>query len=90
MISQVLFSFDLVKMVANISKVNPLIPVASTSPVIEAVRLLTEHHAHRVVIVEPTPDGSNRFAGILSQSLVCAYVASKLGYVCSFYDIFIG
>ncbi|KAJ3073601.1 cell separation during budding, partial [Quaeritorhiza haematococci] len=75
-----------VKFISNLSRQNPLVAVHITSPVLDAVQQFVSHKRHnggslhRVVVVEPTDDGkSNKFVGVLSQSTVAAFIASKVG-----------
>lgn len=67
-----------IRLVANLSHMNPLIPAKATDPVSHAVELMVEHKMHRVVILEEK-DSAAHFSGILSQSTVAALVATRIG-----------
>lgn len=67
-----------IRLVANLSHMNPLIPAKATDPVSHAVELMVEHKMHRVVILEEK-DSAAHFSGILSQSTVAALIATKIG-----------
>ncbi|KAJ3210341.1 cell separation during budding [Clydaea vesicula] len=66
-----------IKFISNLSKNNPLIAVSYTSPVVHAIEEFKKSHIHRLVVVERTQDVSNKFIGVLSQSTVSAFIASK-------------
>ncbi|KAJ3219651.1 cell separation during budding [Clydaea vesicula] len=68
-----------VKMITNLSKENPLVAVQTTSPLTDAINEFKRTKIHRLVVVEPTSEGSNRFIGVLSQSTIAAFIASKFG-----------
>ncbi|KAJ1336192.1 hypothetical protein BSLG_007509 [Batrachochytrium salamandrivorans] len=68
-----------VKLLANMSHHNPLVVVDASAPVLTAVEEFVRAKVHRVVILEKTSEGKPNFLGVLSQSSVAAYVASKFG-----------
>ncbi|KAI9205642.1 uncharacterized protein BJ171DRAFT_63936 [Polychytrium aggregatum] len=68
-----------VKLVSNLSHRNPLVSVQASAPLIDAVEEFVRARAHRVIVLEPTEDGGQRFIGVLSQSSISAYLASQFG-----------
>lgn len=62
----------------NLSKLNPMISLKSNESLYAAVSLLVKHKVHRVIVIEEN-DHSNRFIGVLSQSIVAAYVSAHYG-----------
>lgn len=68
-----------VKAIANLSGLNPLVSVNSSSPISEAIQQLCKSGVHRVIVIHHGSTGSNDFVGVLSQSTICAFIASRLG-----------
>ncbi|KAJ3186885.1 cell separation during budding [Gaertneriomyces sp. JEL0708] len=67
-----------IKLVSNLSHLNPLVPVRTDTPVRDAIEEFVKHKVHRAVVLQPE-NNTAHFAGILSQSTIAAYVASKVG-----------
>jgi signal-transduction protein with cAMP-binding, CBS, and nucleotidyltransferase domain len=67
------------KFVCNLSKQNPLVSIQSTAPLYEAVLSLINNKVHRLVVIQPTQQNSNKFLGVLSLSTIAAYLVSTLG-----------
>ncbi len=70
-----------VKYISNMSKQNPLIAIPSDAKIIEAIRELVKNRVHRAVVIQPAADGTNSFVGILSQSTIAAFIASRFGRI---------
>ncbi|KAJ3153756.1 cell separation during budding [Geranomyces michiganensis] len=67
-----------IKLISNLSHLNPLVSVQASSSVKEAVEDFVHKRAHRLIVLEPDAEAS-QFAGILSQSTIAALVASRVG-----------
>lgn len=70
-----------VRFVSNLSKQNPLITVQTESKIIDAIKEIVRNKVHRVVVIQSVADGSNSFVGILSQSTIAAFIASRFGKI---------
>ncbi|KAJ3046856.1 cell separation during budding [Rhizophlyctis rosea] len=69
-----------IKLVANLSKLNPLAHLYSTEPVLTAVKTFARDKVHRLVVLrQEGAAGGDTFVGIISQSTVAALIASRLG-----------
>ncbi|KAJ3283106.1 cell separation during budding [Borealophlyctis nickersoniae] len=67
-----------IKLIGNLSQLNPLKHVQVTDSVLTAVQIMATSKVHRVVVLQNGQDG-DAFVGILSMSSVAGLVASKLG-----------
>ncbi|KAL2915925.1 cell separation during budding [Polyrhizophydium stewartii] len=72
-----------VKLLSNMSLKNPLVVVDAAAPVLDAVEEFVRAKVHRVVVLDKSVDGKPTFLGVLSQSTVAAFVASKFGKLSS-------
>jgi len=68
-----------VALVSNLSQRNPLVAIDQNAPVKNALLEFQKGGVQRVVVVGSKGESQNRFVGVLSQSTVAAFIASKLG-----------
>ncbi|KAJ3041227.1 cell separation during budding [Rhizophlyctis rosea] len=73
-----------IKLVANLSQLNPLAHLYTNEPVLTAVKTFAKEHVHRLVVLRKEgAEAGDTFVGIISQSTVAALIASKLGKMSS-------
>mmetsp|Transcript_25476 Transcript_25476/g.101528 ORF Transcript_25476/g.101528 Transcript_25476/m.101528 type:complete len:352 (+) Transcript_25476:299-1354(+) len=64
-----------VKLVSDLSKMNPLVEIAAEASVLDAIQLLVERDAHRVCVFDkPSASDGARFVGMLSFSDITKFL----------------
>jgi len=71
------YGSDLAKNVADISGVNPMIPIRASDPVSEALKVFAETGTHRVPILEG--DSVAKIGHVLTQTAVISWLGKNVG-----------